>query len=122
MYNECNTVIHLLKGIITFIMSVVLDFFENSYNKVTNAFKQVQNMFSVHVLDEHIYLLDFQADYAIDELLRTGVSSIGDLVKFVLARSPLFARNAKLGAYVGGGCSNTAIRVMCRCFCVCSAN
>lgn len=105
MYNGCNTVIHLLKGIITFIMSVVLDFFENSYNKATNAFKQVQNMFSVHVLDEHIYLLDFQADYAIDELLRTGVSSIGDLVKFVVARSPFLNPKKELGVCAGGGCS-----------------
>lgn len=86
-------------------MNGARNFFTDKYNTVKQSLDLMRNMHSVQALDENIFLLDFCEDYAIDELLHKGVSSIGDLVKFVLARSPLFARNAKLGTPVGGGCS-----------------
>ena len=54
-------------------------------------------------LDENIYLMDYRNDYFIDELLETGVSSIGDLVAFAVKK---FNVDFTVGSQQGSGCTS----------------
>lgn len=60
---------------------------------------------SAKVLDENIFLLDYKNEYDLDGLLRQGVSSIGDLIKFAVKLSSYKESDFTIGQAKGGGCS-----------------
>lgn len=60
---------------------------------------------SAVVLDENIILLDYKNNYDIDGLLRSGVSSIGDLIKFTVKLSKYKESDFTIGTAKGGGCT-----------------
>ncbi len=60
---------------------------------------------SAKVLDENIILLDYKNEYDLDGLLRQGVSSIGDLIKFAVKLSGYKESDFTIGTAKGGGCS-----------------
>ncbi len=76
-----------------------------SFSGNENRKNQIKTMKSVKALDRNIYMLDYQCDYDIDELLDEGVKTIGDLLKFMTKRSPLSRRAFTIGEVEGGGCS-----------------
>ena len=95
----------LLKRLLAVIGAARHSLTDYNFDETTNAFKQKETIKSVRKLDENIYLLDFKADYNIDELLRNGVDSISGLLKFVVDQLPVKHGEIKIGDYIGGGCS-----------------
>ena len=60
---------------------------------------------SAQVLDDNIILLDYKNNYDIDGILKQGVSSIGDLIKFTVRLSSYKESDFTIGTAKGGGCS-----------------
>ena len=60
---------------------------------------------SFKLLDKKITLLDCRHDYYLDTLMRQGVGSIGELVKFTALYSGKNEQDFSLGDDTGGGCS-----------------
>ena len=58
---------------------------------------QLRTMKSVIRLDHNIYLLDYNTDYCLDELLETGVSNIGALIGYATKKLTLGAPVLKTG-------------------------
>ncbi len=66
---------------------------------------QLVTMRSVWKLDDNIYLLDYQNDYHLPELLEKGVSSIGELLGFAADAFTFGVRLCRIGGDEGAGCS-----------------
>lgn len=60
---------------------------------------------SAQVLSQNIVMLDYQNNYDIDGLLKRGVSSIGDLIKFTVKLSGYKESDFTIGTAKGGGCT-----------------
>ncbi len=60
---------------------------------------------SAEILDENVVLLDYKNNYDIDGLLKQGVSSIGDLIKFIVNLSSYKESDFTIGTAKGGGCT-----------------
>ena len=73
--------------------------------KKTNKELRKETRACAKVLDENIILLDYKNNYDLDGLLRQGVSSIGDLIKFVVKLSKYKESDFTIGTAKGGGCS-----------------
>ncbi len=65
---------------------------------------QLNTMKSVVRLDKNIYLLDYKNDYALDELLDTGVKNLGELIGFAAKKMTFGAKLFNLGE-ADFGCS-----------------
>ncbi len=59
---------------------------------------------SLKRLDDNVYLLDYQNDYALDKMLEKGVSNVGELLALASKFLTLGTRKFKLGK-LGAGCT-----------------
>ncbi|HBL41137.1 MAG TPA: hypothetical protein DDY98_06050 [Ruminococcaceae bacterium] len=57
---------------------------------------------TVSRLDDNIFLCDYHQNYHLDELLEQGVSSLGDLLGFIVKTT---GKKPKVGAQKGSGCT-----------------
>lgn len=73
-------------------------------NKTNKELRQLTRN-SAKVLDKNIILLDYKNNYDIDGLLKQGVSSIADLIKFTVKLSSCKESDFTIGEAKGGGCT-----------------
>lgn len=73
-------------------------------NKTNKELRQLTRN-SAKVLDKNIILLDYKNNYDIDGLLKQGVSSIADLIKFTVKLSSYKESDFTIGEAKGGGCT-----------------
>lgn len=79
-------------------------------DKKLSKSKKYLTRYGVRQLDSNIYLIDYKNDYDIDTILKEGMSSIGELIKFIATRSPFDEQDFSVGTAKGGGCSTFETR------------
>lgn len=86
-----------MNKVISFFMALIAFFSALPQNIATFKQNQYKTMTSVEQLDDNIYMLNYQNDYGLDELLEEGCTSVADLVGFAARKMTFGAKVFSLG-------------------------